>query len=432
MAEQEGKEQKPKIINENEVNTTAYSWIVAILVMLSYAVSFVSRNVWTVAMPIAIPEMGLSMTLAGGLMTAYYIGYVISNFITGFMVDRVGPRLTLSLATILTGIFTILIPFAPNYWSIAALRVLAGASSGPLFACVVKYQISWFSPQFRATAMGLMMAGPAVGGSIANLIFAPIVTSQGWRQGFFYAALTCVVVAVLVYFMCKEQGASAMRSNVTDNQSAEDKALQSAGLKSVIFKRSFILGTFACFLSIGINMVYTTYILTYFTSVRGFEMVTASMIIGSTGMLGLVTGIVAGMVSDIIGSKKICIYIGVAVCFVCTLLIMTASSTPILIAVICLRLLGAAFMGNSLNALQAQAAVGPFAGRSMGFYNGVAQAGSIVFPLVFGVILDLTDLNYSLMFYGMAAAILVFFVLVFFMDEKKVVRASKAKVAEAE
>jgi len=79
-------DEKPVNKVTEEISTTWYSWVVALLCLLTYAVSFVSRNVWSTAIPIAAPALNLSMTAAGGLMTAYYIGYVASNFFSGFFV----------------------------------------------------------------------------------------------------------------------------------------------------------------------------------------------------------------------------------------------------------------------------------------------------------------------------------------------------------
>ena len=402
-----------------EIKTTGLSWVIAILVLLSYAVSFIARNVWSTAMPIAAPELGLNMAAAGGLMTAYYIGYVISNFVTGFAVDRYGPKLTLALATAFTGLFTILIPFSPNYWGIFILRVLAGASSGPLFACVTKYQISWFAPAVRTTALGLMMSGPAVGGAVATAAFAPIIRDSGWRLGFTYGGITCFIVAVLVFIICKEQGPAATRSAANKNASPEEKAAQKAGLRNVLLKKSFLIGTLTLLLATGANIGYTTYIIIYFTRVREFSLVTAGMIIGSTSMLGIITGIVSGGIADILKSKKLCIAIGAVLSVICTILIMVASNITMLIVVIGIRMFVGSLMGNPLNGLQAQAAAGPFAGRAMGFYNGIGQMGSILFPIIFGAILDGTGNNFSFIFIIIAITLGVCGFLCMFMEEKK-------------
>ena len=410
-------------INVNDVKTTPYSWFIAILVLLTYAVSFICRNVWTTAIPIAAPSLGMTMAAAGGLMTAYYIGYVISNFITGFMVDSIGPRKTLALATLFTGLFTLATPFVSGYAAIFALRVGAGLSSGPLFSGVVKYQISYFSPASRATAMGFMMSGPALGMTIASAAFAPVINNQGWQQGFIYAAICAIAVAVAFFLLAKEQGASAARSS--KSLTPEEKAAERKGLKEVVMKRSFIIGTIACFLSIGANNGFQTWIIYYFTEGRGFSLAQAGAIFGASSAVGLFSGTLSGFVSDILKAKKKVCYVGAASSVICTILLMTLSNNSALWIAMLFRGLLGAFMGTPLNALQAEAAAGPYAGRAMGIYNGLAQAGSIVFPLIFGIILDITAMNFTIVITTIACTVALCGILIALMDEKKAVASPK-------
>ena len=404
-----------------EIKTTGLSWVIAILVSCSYMVSFITRFTWATAIPVAAPDLGINMAAAGGLMTAYFGGYVVGNFITGFAVDRFGPKLTLTCATGLTGLFTVLIPFAPNYWLIFALRVCAGFVSGPLFSCVTKYQISWFARNVRTIAMGVMMAGAAVGTSIASAVFAPIIRNVGWRTGFTYGAICCFIVAALTFFICKEQGPAAQRAVVAKNATPEEKAAQRAGLKEVVLRKSFLFGTIACFLSIAQNTGFNTYIVRYFTLVRGFDLVTAGLIVGSTQMVGLFSGTLAGIVADlVIKSKKRTALIGTILSIACFFGILFATNTAFLIFVMVVRLVVAAWFGTPLNGLQSQAAAGPFSGRAMGLYNGIAQCGSTISPIIFGMILDMTGDNYSIIFITIMCMLAVNGTLVQLMEERKV------------
>jgi MFS family permease len=262
---------KAAAVDLNAVKTTPYSWFVAILVALTYGVSFVARNVWSTALPVAHESPGITMAAAGGLMTAFYIGYVASNFVTGFLVDKIGPRLTLSLATLLTGIFTLLIPAAPHYAALFALRVLAGASAGPL-----------------------------------------------------------------------------------------------------------------------------------------------------------ISGTLTGIIADILKKKRLMCFFGCIVASFCTVLIMKVTNAGPLVAILVARGLFIAFMGTPLNALQAEAAAGPFAGRAMGIYNGIARSGAILFPLLFGFFLDISRMNFDMLFWGIVIGVLLCGVFILFMDEKKVERKPAA------
>jgi MFS family permease len=360
------------------------------------------------------------MAAAGGLMTAFYIGYVISNFVTGFVVDMIGPRITLTLATLFAGIFTFLIPYTPHYPILFLLRVGAGFASGPLFAGVAKYQISYFSPQTRATAMAVMMAGSRMGVVVASAVFAPIIQNQSWQHGFTYGGLFAIGVAVIFYIFAKEQGAGLQRS--VRSKDPTQKAAQAAGLKAVIANRSFILGTIACFLNIGANQGYTTYLVLFLTRTRSFSLIEAGAIVGGTFAVGLVSGPVSGIVADVLKSKKKVCVAGSIATVVLTILIIVADSVAFLVVVLAIRVLLSSLLGTPLNALQSQAAAGPYVGRAMGIYNGVAQVGSVLFPLVFGFILDMSGMNFGIIFIVVTATVGLVGFLIVFMDEKIVPR----------
>jgi MFS family permease len=387
---------------------------------MAYGVSFVARNVWSTAIPVAHESLGITMAAAGGLMTAFYIGYVISNFVTGFVVDKIGPRVTLSLATLFTGVFTLLIPYTPHYPIIFLLRVGAGFSAGPLFAGVAKYQISYFSPQTRATAMAVMMAGTRLGAIVASAVFAPIIQRQSWQHGFTYGGLFAVGVAVIFYIFAREQGAALQR--IVKTTDPAQKAVQAAGLKAVVLNKSFILGTIACFLNIGANQGYTTYLMVFLTRTRGFTLTEAGAIVGGTFAVGLVSGPLSGIVADVLKSKKMVCLVGAIVTVVLTILIILADSVAFLVVVLAIRVLLASLLGTPLNALQSQAAAGPYVGRAMGIYNGVAQTGSVLFPVVFGIILDLSGMNFGAIFIIITATVGLVGFLIMFMTEKAVPR----------
>jgi sugar phosphate permease len=400
----------------NAVKTTPYSWFVAFCVCLTYGVSQLARNVWATAIPVAHESLGITMAAAGGLMTAFYIGYVISNLITGFMVDKFGPRMTLALATFFTGLFTALIPFTPYYPALFLLRVGAGIASGPLMAGVAKYQISYFSPNTRATAMAIMMGGSRLGRIAATALFAPIIQNINWQAGFTYAGIIGVVAAVIFYSFAKEKGASAMR--ISKHISPEEKAAQSKGLRAVVLNRSFIIGTLACFLNLGAGQGFNTYLVIFLTRTRGFTLIEAGAIIGGTTAIGIVSGPVSGMVADLLKSKrKVCIA-GAISTVVLTALLIVADSVVFLIVILSLRILLQSLLGTPLNSLQAQAAAGPYVGRAIGIYNGFSQIGSVIFPLLFGFMLDLTNMNFSFIFIFITAMVAVIGVLIVFMDEK--------------
>lgn len=409
--------------NTEEISTTWYSWVVASLCLLTYAVSFISRNVWSTAIPTAASDLNISMTAAGGLMTAYYIGYVVSNFFSGFIVDTLGPRKTLTAASLLTGIFTLLIPFAGSYTTIFLLRVGAGIASGPLFSGGVKFQHSWFALKNRATAMGFVMSGPAVGTAIASGAFAPIIESKGWHTAFTYAGLICLAVALATFLFAKEKGIASNAG--TKVKTAEDKAAQKKGLIEIFSKRSFILGCFAQLLSIGAGQGFNTWIILYLTNVQGFSLPAAGGIIAAASTAGLFSSTLSGIISDVLRTRKKTAYVGAVGMFIFSAILLYTTNTTYLLIFLIVRGLLQGFVGNSVNTLQADAAAGPYAGRAMGIYNGLCQLGSVIFPSVLGFILDASGGNFFIVIMTVAVTYLVIGLIVTGMEETIKVNITK-------
>ncbi|QGP91136.1 Major Facilitator Superfamily protein [Neomoorella glycerini] len=352
----------------DEMPITWYSWVIIALCMLSYAVSFVDRNVWPTAIPVAAPAMNLSMTAAGGLMTAFYIGYVISNFVSGWFVDRFGPRLTLGLSSIISGLFTLLLPFGNSYATLFILRMIAGAGSGALFSAGVKFQLGWFPKSARATAMGIMMTGPTLGAAIASGALAPVIRTS-WKMGFIYAGIMTLAVAIVVLLFAKERGIAKASPKGAIGAGSGDatKPVTMQSFLSLVLKRSFLLGCIACFLSIGANQGYTTWIIAYFTKVRGFSLVVAASIFAASSMVGLFGPTLAGFLCDLLKRRKAVCIMGSACVAIITVALALTTNTGLLWGIMLAKGLIAPFLGIPLNTLQAESVAGPQAGSAMGF-----------------------------------------------------------------
>ncbi len=408
-----------------EAPVCLYSWVIAVLCLATYAVSMLCRNVWSTAIPVAAPALHLSMTAAGGLMTAYYVGYVASNFLTGPLVDSIGPRKSLAAASVFTGLFTMLTPFASTYAVVFLLRVGAGIASGPLFAGVVKYQLGWFTQRLRATAMGFMMSGVTLGSMMASGVFAPVIQSRGWQTAFAYAGAVGVAVGLVFYIFAKERQ-PAPTSGLKTQWGAEKKGAARAGLLAVLKQRSFVIGCVVMFLGLGANQGFATYLLVYLTKVHRLSLTAAGALAAGTLSIGLVSGTISGIISDFIGSRKKACYVGAAGATLGTIAILHSTNVTMLAVVLVLRQLIGSLMGVPLNTLQAETAAGAYAGRAMGIYNGLAQLGAVVFPLAAGVILDITGHNFFYVLSAVAVIQVICGLLVTLMKETAKGRSAKA------
>jgi len=80
--------------------------------------------------PLLRVELGVSYAALGGLITASAAASAISHPVSGFLVDRFGPRSILAAGLALLGTAIALAGMAPSYWALVAVMPLAGLGNG--------------------------------------------------------------------------------------------------------------------------------------------------------------------------------------------------------------------------------------------------------------------------------------------------------------
>jgi MFS family permease len=415
----------------DDVRTTPYSWLVATLAMIVYTSSMVCNMVWGTAIPIAYEQLGFTMLAAGGLSTAYAVGGIICMWFLSFLVDKFGARKVMTLSVVFTGLFSLAIPFAPGgYWMSFTLRVLAGLCAGPMFPGVIKIQNTWFGPRTRATAFGFMTAAPPLGGAISAAVFAPVV-AQDWKMGFVIAGVAAVIIGIIFFAFARDKIAEK-----TTQPSQAEPATEKGAVRKAVFefitKRSFIFAGLAYLLAIGQGMGFNIYAMSYFTLERGFSLETSGLILGGTTLIGLVAGAIAGGAADLLRWKKLCLWIGSIMSVICTILVMISTDIAVLSLTLLLRNLFGAFLSIPLSAMMGENAKGPNESARMGLYVSLGTIGGIIFPLLFGILLDATGNNFSLMMICIAIACGLVGVCVTFVDEVRPPKKAKTNVTNSE
>lgn len=132
------------------------------------------QYVWALFTKPIMGQLGVTLT---ELQVTFSILIVLQTFFSpfqGYLVDKFGPRLLLSIGTILTGLSWVL---SANLTTVSHLYltygVLGGLGTGIVYIGVVGLMVRWF-PNNRGFAVGMVAAGYGIG---ALLTTFPISTS---------------------------------------------------------------------------------------------------------------------------------------------------------------------------------------------------------------------------------------------------------------
>lgn len=191
--------------------TTKYLSLAAIT--LAFSFTFLSRYIWSPLMSDVSAEFGINATQAGLYMSAFFGGYLITQIPGGILADRYEPKYILMVCTILGGAMTALMSMITSYEAGLVIRVITGISSGCVMAQCSKVVAFTFEPKERASAMGVVLASPPFGITLAQSIGNPLNQAIGWRSTFLVvAAVAAVILVLLAVFVKPKEKAAAPRS----------------------------------------------------------------------------------------------------------------------------------------------------------------------------------------------------------------------------
>ena len=101
-------------------------WWIAALLFLSTVINYVDRQTLSVLAPELTKTLGLSQIEYSNILTAFLAAYTVMYVGSGFLVDRLGTRVSLALFMAWWSIANMAHALAQGVWSLGALRFLLG------------------------------------------------------------------------------------------------------------------------------------------------------------------------------------------------------------------------------------------------------------------------------------------------------------------
>lgn len=155
-------------------------WGVAVLVGAAIAISYLDRQTLPWAIKSIQTDIPISNQIKAGLDSAFLVTYGLMYLGGGWLLDRLGTRRGFFLIMIFWSLACASHGIAGGVIALAASRLLLGAGEGGGFPAATRAAAEWFSVKERATAMGIINAGTAVGAVIAPPLIALVLAHAGW------------------------------------------------------------------------------------------------------------------------------------------------------------------------------------------------------------------------------------------------------------
>ncbi|HWR06488.1 MFS transporter [Sporomusa sp.] len=370
-----------------------YRWVIMALMFSSFVLTFLSRFAWPPLIPVVVPVLNMNMSQAGAYMTAFYMGYVITQVPAGMLADRFGVRTILGVSLVLEGISTWAMGSITSFDVGFTLRVVTGLGAGAIMSCCARALMEWFPAHERGTAFGLLLAAPSGGLLLANYIVPALNLAFSWQGAFQGIGIATILLGILIYFMVK-----------TSDEPKGEKSFF-GGFKVFFTNRNIVLVAVAGFCLMWMELGLATWANAYIKKL-GFSVKEAGMVLIWYSLGGLIAPVVSGWVSDKIGNRKNILLAAYAISAPLTIYFGAQTTLPMLSMAGFVYGFCSYFANPHLSLMISEYAGKEWAATANGISNFIFQLASMIGPLVLGGVIDLSG-SFSTVWYMMAAGPIV-------------------------
>lgn len=388
------------------MNTTAPStkWVMLGLSYLVLIACFIPYIGWSVSLLEISEEFTLSAAQAGllGSITALIGGLVLP--FAGVIGDRWGIKKIILVGIVASIIGQLVFAWAPDYTILMVGRAISGIGVGLLFVGPYTMAVNWFERERKSgIALGVMFTSDGIGTAFALYAFALVLVAVGWRDGSVIGGILLVAVLLISAIFLKD----APRE---ERAAAEEVDRSGRSLASWLFSRNVLVAAAFFIGEWGIFAVVAVWMPTILIEGAGWDPALAGLFSSLYVLIGMITSIVFGLVSDRLGRRKNLIVVAglVMTVFLAALTFSLAAGNFVLVAV-CLPLVGlGVYMGMPLAlALAAESVPTRMIGAVNGFVLGIGFiVGGFVYPYFLGLVKDATG-DYTVGFVAMVVATFV-------------------------
>jgi len=319
----------------------------------------------------------------GVISACFYYAYTPMQLPAGLFYDRFGPRLLLTLATLICASGALLFALTDITYIAAVGRFLMGVGSAFAFIGILIIVANWFSPRYFALFAGITQLMGAIGAIVGETPLALTVARFGWQATLLVIAGIGFILALGIWLIVRD--------------SPQDKpALHTSSTRSISLTLKEVLGKRQTWAIAGYSFTIWAPV-TVFAALWGVPYlmirfnISAAMAASAVSMIWLGIGIgspFVGWLSDKIGLRNLPLTLcaGLGLFSTLTILYIPQLNLTTLCCLLCL--FGFAAGGQSLIFAVVKDINPPgIVGTAIGFNNMCVVAGGALFQPVVGYIL---------------------------------------------
>lgn len=396
---------------------------VLFLMCVMYGITYIDRVNVSTAATVFSKELHLSNAQVGFVFSAFAYPYLIFQIIGGWVSDKFGARMTLTVSAVIWAGATLATGFAGTLTTLVIARVLLGFGEGATFPTATRAMSDWAPASKRGFVQGVTHSAARLGNAVTPPLVAWLIALTSWRGSFRVLGIVSLVWAIVWGWYFRNNPAS--HKSITQEELAELPVYNPARRKDPVpwmaLTKRMLPVTLVYFCYGWTLWLYLAWIPSFFLHSYKLDLKKSALFSAGVFFAGVIGDTLGGIVSDRIyertgdsdKARRNLVVIGFLASLVFMVPIMFFHNVNY--AALCLS---AAFFF-------AEFTIGPmwaipmdiaprFSGSASGLMNTGSAAAAILSPLIGGMIVDRTG-NWELPFVGSIGLLLFGAVMAFWM-----------------
>lgn len=290
-------------MQDDDQQVTARHWLV--LAVATFVAA--SGSAFVVGVGFLLPHMntvmGLSLSRAGVLVAMPSVGMASALIAWGWLVDRTSEKLVLVSGSVAAALALTAILFSHSFGAMALFLLLAGAATASGNSASGRLVVGWFPPHRRGLAMGIRQMSQPVGAAVAAMTMPLLAQAYGLSAAFAVPLAMAAVSAVAALVVVTDPPAPP-RPPVLAGQEATDAAASHPVSDSPYRGARYLHRVHGVSVLLVLPQgMLQSFLLAWLVLGHGWSAVSAGVVVTVSQVLGAAARIVAGAVSDRLGSR---------------------------------------------------------------------------------------------------------------------------------
>jgi len=390
-----------------------------------YGITYIDRVNVSTAASVFKQDLHLTNAQVGLVFSAFAYPYLFFQIIGGWVSDRFGARLTLTVSALIWAIATLLTGFVGSLAAMLVARVMLGFGEGATFPTATRAMSDWTVEGKRGFAQGITHSSARLGNALTPPLVAWLIALVTWRGSFIILGIISLAWAAAWVWYFRDDPGEHPGITPAELEVLPRYALRKERKKDPVpwlrLARRMLPVTLVYFCYGWTLWLYLAWIPLFFLHSYNLDLKKSALFSGGVFFAGVVGDALGGILSDYIYSKtgdlnkarRNLVVLGFLCSLACMVPILFLHNLPW--AAICL----------SMAFFFAEFTIGPmwaipmdiaprFSGSASGLMNTGSALAAIISPLVFGYVIDKTG-NWELPFLGSIGLLFLGSIMAFWM-----------------